>query len=323
MLSPGQANDNTSKSSVQSQNHQRLTQRSPYPPAQLGLHENMLYREARSRLIQQGWQPNVQGDPPNLNDASVRELVDLGYEEVKDCSGTGLGPCRFEFTNAAGELLVVSAITKGARNRDRVVWRWFIEERTSGTQPPASAPNPDQALPFVGTRYFNFLGGTGTGQSMTIEQDGTTTVELHGTASRSIEYRGKFSNPMILPDGNGLLVRGDKIYSLLADGQIAQGCKGEGKPCESELYVLETPSTIVDGLYVLGGTDQGLEVAGDQYRYYDELGTQAWRPLSQLTAIQEGVVFDGNVYWCIPPQSAPGVCTENGWQFLGRDRSLE
>ncbi|HEY9748340.1 MAG TPA: hypothetical protein V6C63_06670 [Allocoleopsis sp.] len=126
-----QTNSRSATIATQQQNDSASPERSPETSDQFGLEENIPYREARSRLIQQGWQPNVQGDPPDLNDASVRELVDLGYEEVKACSGTGLGPCRFEFTNAKGQLLVVSAITQGASNRERVVWRWFIEEKTS------------------------------------------------------------------------------------------------------------------------------------------------------------------------------------------------
>lgn len=139
-----QTSDNASPATAQSQDSTPInpqsqddptsTPNSPDTSAQFGLQENMPYREARSLLIQEGWQPNVQGEPPNLNNSTVKELVDLGYEEVKDCAGTGLGPCRFEFTNPAGELLVVSAITNGASNQDRVVWRWFIEERTNSNQ---------------------------------------------------------------------------------------------------------------------------------------------------------------------------------------------
>lgn len=195
----------------------------PAAPEQLGLAENMPYREARSHLIKEGWQPNKQGGSPNLQNALVKELFDLGYEEVKDCAGTGLGPCRFEFTNAAGQLLVVSAITNGGSNQERVVWRWFIEEKTNSGQ--SSSYETNNAEEAFSTKTF----------------------------------------------------------------------------------------PIVEGLYVIGGTDQGLEVAGDQYRYYDELGVKEWRPLSELTPIKEGLVFDGQVYWCIPTERSPGVCTEHGW----------
>lgn len=278
-----------------------------------GLRENMPYTKARSQLIQKGWQPNLQGDPPNRNDTTVRELLALGYGEVKDCAGTGLGPCRFEFTNAQGELLVVSTISEGRSNRNRVVWRWFLEKQ-AGSNPQKSALS-SRKLPFVGTRYFNFYGGNGTGESITIAANGTTTVQRHGTMGSSLEYRGAFSNPLMLPDGTGLLFRGDRIYRVSARGEIIQNCKGDGKPCESGLYQ-PTPPPIVDGFYILGGTGQGLEVAGDRYRYYDEEGVKQWRPLSELTPISRGVVFDGQNYWCIPPNREGGVCTPKGWKSI-------
>lgn len=302
---------NPSTINPQSEDVQASTRNSPNAPDQFGLQEGMRYEEARKLLIQQGWHPHLQGESPNLNDTSVRELFNLGYEEVKDCSGTGIGLCRFEFTNEAGKLLVVSATMAGSDNRERVVWRWFIEERTDSNQQSSFSSDAKQSLPFVGTRGFNFLGGTGTGQSITIEADGTTIIKTHGLFSSSVEYNGKFSNPIILQDGLSLLLKGDKIYSLSVDGQIARGCRGEGTLCESELYDLSPP--IQNGFYVIGGTDQGLEVAGERYRYYDEGGNKEWKPISELRYVSDGVVFDGEAYWCIPPRKEPGVCSENGW----------
>lgn len=306
---------NTSTINSQSKDVQPSTTNSPNASNRFGLQEGMPYKEARKILIQQGWQPHLLGEPPNLNDTTVKELFNLGYEEVKDCSGTGLGPCRFEFTNAAGELLVVSAITGGSSNREREVWRWFIEKKIDTTQQSSFSPEPKQNLPFVGTRFFNFLGGNGTGQSITIQADGTTIIKIHGTVSSSVEYSGKFSNPIILPDGRGLLLKGDRIYSLSANGQIARGCRGEGTLCESGLYEPSSPP-IQAGFYVLGGTGQGLEVKGEQYRYYDEEGEKEWRPISELTYVKDSVVFDGKNYWCIPPRREPGVCSENGWNSV-------
>ncbi len=95
----------------------------------LGLTENMPYSEARQKLIDQGWQPHTQGDPPNRREQVVRMLLERGYVEVKDCSGTGQAPCRFEFVNNDGELLVVSTIPQDNLNAERVVWRWFIEAK--------------------------------------------------------------------------------------------------------------------------------------------------------------------------------------------------
>ncbi|MBD2232748.1 hypothetical protein [Phormidium tenue] len=170
--------------------------------------------------------------------------------------------------------------------------------------------------PFFGDRYFNFYGGNGTGQSITIELDGATTVEQHGTESSSVLYRGQFSNPLILDDGERLRIEGNTISKISEDGDIISGCNGEGEPCESELYDATTSPPILDGLYVLGGTDQGLEVFGDQYRYYDEMGEKEWNPLVELTYIQQGVIFDGENYWCLPRPDEAGVCTENGWRSV-------
>ena len=71
-------------------------------PQEVPLKKGMPYEAARRILIKKGWQPNLQGTPRNLENRSVKELFDLGYEEIKDCSGTGEGPCRFEFINKKG-----------------------------------------------------------------------------------------------------------------------------------------------------------------------------------------------------------------------------
>lgn len=73
---------------------------------------------------------------------------------------------------------------------------------------------------------------------------------------------------------------------------------------------------ISEGFYAMGGTDQGIEVQGKQYRYVDELGEQDWQPLSQLTSVGPGLIFDGQNYWCQSDQvpDGGGVCTPRGWQ---------
>lgn len=92
-----------------------------------------------------------------------------------------------------------------------------------------------EKLPFVGTRRFNFLGGSGTGQSITINADGSTVIQLHGTMNTSVLYKGQFSNPIILDDGRGLLFRGNKVHQVSSDGQIVKSCNGQ-EICEAELY---------------------------------------------------------------------------------------
>ncbi|CAN1213242.1 hypothetical protein TUMEXPCC7403_23755 [Tumidithrix helvetica PCC 7403] len=93
-----------------------------------------------------------------------------------------------------------------------------------------------ETLPFIGTRWFNFLGGNGTGQSITIASNGATTIKFHGTMSSSVLYKGYFSNPIILNDGSKLLIEGSKIYNLGLNEHSAKDCKPQEKPCEAELY---------------------------------------------------------------------------------------
>jgi hypothetical protein len=102
-----------------------------------------------------------------------------------------------------------------------------------------------ERLPFVGTRYFNFEGGSGTGQSLTLQSDGSFSLESQGVFGSSVTARGRFLNPLILEGGSGLLLEGNKIYRLRSNGQIAKGCKGEDKLCESILSepVAQAPQT--------------------------------------------------------------------------------
>jgi len=182
-------------------------------PEKIPLQQGMPYKYARQILIQQRWQPSLQGQP-NLRERSVKELFDLGYKEIKDCSGTGEGPCRFEFINKQGELLVIVATTRGSENTKRFVRNWWIEKKTQSNLQKSSS------------------------------------------------------------------------------------------------------NIIQEGRYWLEGTDQGLEVKGKQYRYYDESNIdRPWKPLSELEYIRKGVVFDGKNYWCLStlaPKTGGLSCSKNG-----------
>jgi hypothetical protein len=76
-----------------------------------------------------------------------------------------------------------------------------------------------------------------------------------------------------------------------------------------------TTSSITEGLYWLGGTDEGLEVQGDRYRYYSEGGEREWRSNSELKMLKAGVIFDGKVHWCLSTMKSKtaSACSENGW----------
>lgn len=95
------------------------------------------------------------------------------------------------------------------------------------------------------------------------------------------------------------------------------------EPAQSYSTEIETP-TIPEGRYWIGHTGQALEIEGDasgagkpvRYRYETEGGTQPWRSVNELQAVQEGVIYDGNNYWCLSsmaPQGQIASCSEKGW----------
>ncbi len=90
-------------------------------------------------------------------------------------------------------------------------------------------------LPFIGTRFFNTAGGSGTEESITIKKDRSTIIKVHGKTGTVIEYKGKFRNPILLEDGSGWLFKGNKVYSL-EHGKIMHGCRGDNDECDSELH---------------------------------------------------------------------------------------
>jgi hypothetical protein len=105
----------------------------------------------------------------------------------------------------------------------------------------------NQNLPFVGTRHFNFMGGTATGHEITIKKNGSTTI-IHNYRSfgkyiYGVDYKGKFSNPITVKGLTGwtewggakLLFKNNKAYLLDEKGSIIKGCRGEDKICEADL----------------------------------------------------------------------------------------
>lgn len=74
------------------------------------LRQGMTYQDARTLLIEEGWQAifNMAQFNNSERGAVIDSLIEKGYTEVVDCSGTGLGLCLFQFQNATGETLFVS-----------------------------------------------------------------------------------------------------------------------------------------------------------------------------------------------------------------------
>ena len=93
--------------------------------------QNMPYAQARKMLIDAGWQTtwtHLRWPSPNT---FVQTIFDYGWTEVDDCSGTGLGLCRFIFQDAARRSLVVSTssnIYDDSGKLESKVFGWFFEE---------------------------------------------------------------------------------------------------------------------------------------------------------------------------------------------------
>ena len=101
------------------------------------------------------------------------------------------------------------------------------------------------ALPFVGARTFNFMGGTGTGLSIQISKNGMVVIKSYGEANSFnkfkpitlVSYKGAYKT--LMPNGYGGYYKftSSKAYEIQANGKMAYGCLGDdSKPCVSDLY---------------------------------------------------------------------------------------
>lgn len=88
--------------------------------------QNMTYEEARNLLIEEGWQAVFNYEQFNNPNRSfmINALIEKGYTEVVDCSGTGLGLCLFQFENATGQILW---ITTANNSEESTVFGWRLE----------------------------------------------------------------------------------------------------------------------------------------------------------------------------------------------------
>lgn len=96
------------------------------------------------------------------------------------------------------------------------------------SQHPKEVKGKTQArtdLPFVGKRRFNFSGGSGTAEFITIQSNGHTVVESCGSVC-SIDFEGPFTNPFKTQYG---------IYRVEAKRIFELDEKGRGKTCQKEL----------------------------------------------------------------------------------------
>lgn len=107
---------------------------------------------------------------------------------------------------------------------------WVIYQRST---PESKSLKTSENLPFVGKRFFNFLGGSGTGYSITIESNGNTVIQRHGTVNSSILYQGLFQETMVTQDEESITIKDG--YADSCD-ERKSGSEGESAPCRGKLY---------------------------------------------------------------------------------------
>lgn len=92
------------------------------------LRQGMPYAQARKILLEAGWQA-VELSQNRERFSPMDYIIDqLGYNEVEDCSGTGMGYCRFSFADANGRKLAVVTVDN-QRGQQPKLRRWWIDTR--------------------------------------------------------------------------------------------------------------------------------------------------------------------------------------------------
>jgi hypothetical protein len=92
------------------------------------------YEEARSRLIDFGWQPKMrhwsEGDDPDINSGNGPYYWSKGFHEIVSACPTGISPCTFAFQDVYGNVLMVSTVGEVATGigSQAVVARWRFQD---------------------------------------------------------------------------------------------------------------------------------------------------------------------------------------------------
>ncbi|MCJ8212368.1 hypothetical protein [Aeromonas veronii] len=111
---------------------------------------------------------------------------------------------------------------------------------------PQTAQRGKQPLPFIGKRSFNFAGGSGTEQYITIQQNGKTVIESCGASlmddngnfqdpSCSVDWTGTFATPLKTSSAMYRIEK-DRIYQIEPDGSPAKECLASREDCSVSLY---------------------------------------------------------------------------------------
>lgn len=85
----------------------------PQKHAKLPAISSLTYQKARTKLLSAGWQPlstihhNKVVGHSDISYGNGAIFWKKGYKEIESCSGTGLAPCSFLFSDAYGNKLRV------------------------------------------------------------------------------------------------------------------------------------------------------------------------------------------------------------------------
>ncbi len=106
---------------------------------------------------------------------------------------------------------------------------------------------PNQAelkYPFIGERYFDFVGANDTMRGITIDSNGYTTLEMFVRDSSFVMYEGDYSPVMPAFDGETYyaIVGNNAIAQLDSKGNLmyGEGCNIlKDEPCITELFLAD------------------------------------------------------------------------------------
>ncbi len=96
-------------------------------------------------------------------------------------------------------------------------------------------PNESQELPFVGMQFFNFYGGTGTGELINIFENGKVAI----TMKDEVTFIGDYTNPLQVYSSDAYLFKDNGVY-WLSNGEVATDCRGDYEDC---FYKFDSPAS--------------------------------------------------------------------------------
>lgn len=103
----------------------------------------------------------------------------------------------------------------------------------------AASAIAEPQLPFIGKRFYNFMGGSGTLESVQIKPNGQTIIMMYGTVSSGSIYKGAYKT--LIPMGDGLYYRFTKsnVSQVDGNGKVEFGCSGDDEKACIEVLTKE------------------------------------------------------------------------------------